>query len=89
MATHCSILAQRISWTEEPDGLYSPWGTKESDMTEQLTHTETVQNRIVVSEVKCCLFFGVVGKGKSKGPTELVIVNTPLVKLTLRYFLGP
>ena len=21
MATHCSILAQRIPWTEEPDGL--------------------------------------------------------------------
>ena len=27
MATHCSILAWRIPWTEEPGGLhYSPWG---------------------------------------------------------------
>ena len=39
MATHSSILAWRIPWTEEPGRLYSPWGRKESDMTEQLTHT--------------------------------------------------
>ena len=36
MATHSSILAWKILWTEEPGG-YSPWGRKESDMTEQLT----------------------------------------------------
>ena len=34
MTTHSSILAWRIPWTEEPGGLYSPWGCKESDMTE-------------------------------------------------------
>ena len=33
MATHSSILAWRIPWTEEPDGLQST-GRKESDMTE-------------------------------------------------------
>ena len=33
MATHSSILAWRISWTEEP-GRHSPWGHKESDLTE-------------------------------------------------------
>ena len=33
MATHSSILAWRIPWTEEPGG-YSLWGHKESDMTE-------------------------------------------------------
>ena len=32
-ATHSSILAWRIPWTEEPAGL-NPWGHKESDMTE-------------------------------------------------------
>ena len=32
MATHSSIIAWRIPWTEEPGGLYSPWGRKESDM---------------------------------------------------------
>ena len=36
MATHSSILAWRILWTEEPGGL-SPWGLKESDMTERLS----------------------------------------------------
>ena len=34
MATHSSILAWRIPWTEEPGGLYSPRGRKESDKTE-------------------------------------------------------
>ena len=36
MATHSSILAWRIPQTEEPGRLYSPWGCKESDTTEQL-----------------------------------------------------
>ena len=35
MATHSSIHAWKIPWTEEPGGLYSPWGRKESDTTEQ------------------------------------------------------
>ena len=33
MATHSSILAWRIPWTEVG---YSPWARKESDRTEQL-----------------------------------------------------
>ena len=33
MATHSSILAWRIPWTEEPGGP-SPWGCKELDTTE-------------------------------------------------------
>ena len=37
MATHSSILAWRIPWTEEPGGLYSPWGRRESDTTEQVS----------------------------------------------------
>ena len=40
MATHSSILAWKILWTEEPGGLQS-MGGKESDMTERLTHTHT------------------------------------------------
>ena len=35
MAPHSSTLAWKIPWMEEPGG-YSPWGRKESDMTEQL-----------------------------------------------------
>ena len=37
MATHSSIIAWEIPWTEEPG---SPWGHKESDTTER-THTNT------------------------------------------------
>ena len=38
MATHSSILAWRIPWTEEPGGLQSK-DCKELDTTEQLTLT--------------------------------------------------
>ena len=34
MATHSSILAWEIPWTEESSGLYSPWSRKELAMTE-------------------------------------------------------
>ena len=34
MATHSSILAWRIPWTDELGRLYSPWSRKGSDMTE-------------------------------------------------------
>ena len=34
MATHSSILAWRIPWTEEPGRRYSPWSGKESDTTQ-------------------------------------------------------
>ena len=36
MATHSSTLAWKIPWMKEHGRLYSPWGHKESDMTEQL-----------------------------------------------------
>ena len=41
MATHSNILAWKIPWTDEPVGLYSPWGHKKSDPTEQTAHTHT------------------------------------------------
>ena len=42
IASHASILAWRIPWTEEPGGLYSSWDHKELDMTEQLSLTDSV-----------------------------------------------
>ena len=33
MASHSSIPAWRIQWSEKSGGLHSPWGFKESDMT--------------------------------------------------------
>ena len=45
MATHSSILAWEISWTEEP-GQLSPWSHRELDMTEQLSmHAHTCTHR--------------------------------------------
>ena len=51
MVTYSNILAWRIAWTEEPGGLYSPWGRKELDMTEWLTHTG--RNGNVENDRKC------------------------------------
>ena len=45
-ATHSSILAWKIPWTEEPGG-YSPWGHKESDVIEH------VSTRIYTSITVC------------------------------------
>ena len=42
MATHSSILAWRIPWTEEPAG-YSPWGHKESDTSEVTQNAEVIK----------------------------------------------
>ena len=39
MATHSSIFAWIIPWTEEPGGL-QPWGCRELDTTEQLENEE-------------------------------------------------
>ena len=40
MATHFTI-AWSIPWRAKPGGLHSPWGPKELDTTEQLSHTHT------------------------------------------------
>ena len=42
IATSFNILAWKIQWTEEPGRLYSPWGCKELETTEQMsTRTRT------------------------------------------------
>ena len=45
MATHPSILAWRIPWTEEPLGNGS-WGRKQLDMTEVTEHVHTASTCI-------------------------------------------
>ena len=52
MATHSSILAWRIPCTEEPCGLYSPWGCKELNMTELLTLSISTQLNSVFTIVR-------------------------------------
>ena len=53
MTTHSSILAWKIPWTEEPGGLHSPWGRKESDTTERLSERppEGKRERLVCDSV--------------------------------------
>ena len=45
MATHSSILAWKISWIEEPDGVYGPWGRNESDTTEHTIQERSAQSK--------------------------------------------
>ena len=47
METHSSILAWRISQTEEPGGLQSMDG-KESDTTERLTHSPKLSQKVKI-----------------------------------------
>ena len=56
IATHSSILAWRIPWAEEP-GSYSPWGGKESDMTEWLQfHFHFIQYKLdqLIRSIRRC-----------------------------------
>ena len=56
MATHSSILAWRITWTEEPGGLQSI-GLTESDTTEATKHAHTVTGVLLTTRNagKCSL----------------------------------
>ena len=49
MATHSSILAWEIPWTEESGGLQS-LGSQELDMTEQLNYHQTAPQKILANE---------------------------------------
>ena len=52
MASHSSILAWKISWTERLAG-YSPWGRKEPDTTEHAhTHTHTNAHKVFTACVQ-------------------------------------
>ena len=55
MAAGSSILAWRISWTEEPGG-YSPRGCNESDATEVTEHTRTGARRQKCLRARFCEF---------------------------------
>ena len=50
MATHSSILAWEIPWTEEPGGLQSMGSQKESDMTERLDNYSIMMGNVQGSE---------------------------------------
>ena len=56
MATHSSILAWIIPWIEEPGG-YTPWGLKESDITEWLTLSHTYYCFLYITLFLCSYLF--------------------------------
>ena len=68
MATHFSILAWRIPWTEEPGGLYSSWGRKESDMIEQADIQQcTITNIILLQNIALRSYLFLLGVGVGWG----------------------
>ena len=54
MATHSSILAREIPWTEKSDGL-QPIGSQQSDMTQRVNHHHTEFKKIKLTWA--CLHF--------------------------------
>ena len=50
MATHSTILAWKIPWTEKPDGLQSI-GCRKSDMTQQLNNNDSKESVWVFSSL--------------------------------------
>ena len=57
--THPSSLAWRIPWTEEPDGLYSSWG---SQRVRHNSATNTFTFNHVISHMSTYVDLGVTGK---------------------------
>ena len=55
MATHFSILAWRILWTEEPGVLHSMGVAKESDTTWQLNTKKQMLNTAKDTPLRICL----------------------------------
>ena len=70
MATHSSILAWKIPWTEEPAG-YSPWGHKESDTAEATLHT--------------CMQIAYLGKNRQKTGNSRSLLNRPGTEVGGKY----
>ena len=56
MATHSNILPGESHGQRSLVG-YSPWGCKELDMTEQLTHTHTTELHFIWGHLKILLHF--------------------------------
>ena len=54
MATHSSILAWKVAWTEEPDGL-SPWGFKR--VGHDLAKNGSLNYKVLILEILLCAFY--------------------------------
>ena len=84
MATHYSILAWRIPWTEEPGGLQSHQGLqgcKESDTTERLSLTQ-----VIILQSMCILDIKLYTLNTYKFYAN--VISTELLKIIDRDFPG-
>ena len=54
MVTHSSILAWKISWTEEPDGLQSMGSQSGKHLNDSHFHLDNVQKRFAITAFKMC-----------------------------------
>ena len=70
MATHSSILAWRIPWTEKPGGLYSPWGHKELDMTKHKGERGAYYNYIYIYKTEGQSSFSLHKRPNCKHPLD-------------------
>ena len=81
-APHSSILAWRIPWT-----VYSPWGCKELDTTEQLSLSLSSANEGWMLEVKCSSFLASQGE-RLKTSTLLTFLSALFTSYSLSQFSG-
>ena len=76
MVIHSSILAWKITKTEEPGGLYSPWGRKELDTIEP-----TPEASLILHPLSLVV-------GPTDAPPCLNKGNLPPLRLSLLFCLG-
>ena len=55
-ATHSGILAWEVPWTEEPGGLYNPWGGTELDITDSIFKSRDITLPTKVHLIKAMVF---------------------------------
>ena len=84
MATHSGILAWKIPWTGSLVG-YSPWDSKELDMTERRTLSLRVARSVALVEQSPNLSDSPVTKTELKQSFSFYLWDIPL--LTTKHFL--
>ena len=87
MATHSSILAWRIPWTEEPGWLQS-MGSQESDTTQRLNHHHHVykqkSSRLQLGSIQWIIFNSTKNEGQRKDSFPLPPPQSTVSNMKMR-----